>query len=383
MRKIIQYFKHFFSYYTIIFILVICSNFDIGSFLLSDVLYTVICLTALIQTNESKRINTNFYYLLYFVITALLSFGLYGKIYGLLSDCRYIFGILVCSILFFSYGNNKYWRKVADGYCHACVFFSLVVVVQFIFFYVFKISIDLSFGEYSREMNIAGEYDPFSDLYYRTGGMFKEPSWYAAFVSPCLFITTHKKSYKELFIILIGVLMSTSGLGLAVLAIYFVFIVFSQRKMTGLFIALVLVVAYNFIPVVFQRLSGGSIAEDGSFVTRVLEPFQIILHIPEVSLIGISPSWNYDNSGEVLFFANTLAFIYIHFGIIGLCVFIKYVYFKKFVALTVAILAIISIEGLYGRIDFWMMLLACKIYSSQMFEEKRFRTPKIGANEVV
>ena len=373
ISSILRYSKNFLSYYTLLFILVISSNIIAGNFVLADYLYLFFCVVAFSRTYNLKRNPKVFLYVLYFVLCALLVYSLYSNFRGLMSSCRFILGILFCSILFYSYNNVLYREKIVKGYGYACVFLSIFVIIQFISYYVLHINIDLSFGDYAASAdthaNAAGFYDPLKDLFYRTGGLFNEPSWFAAYVSPSCFILTRNKSYKEAFVVIVGLLMSTSGLGFVVLAIYLSWLILQYNKTIGIVVALLFLTAYIGLPFIFERASQG--VDGGSFEARITIPFTKILQIPELSIFGINPAYHYDRFGEPLFFANTLTFIYIYFGIIGLFVFFKYVYFKRFFALTIAILAIISIEGLYGRIDFWMMVLACKIYSSQMLEEKR------------
>lgn len=364
--NLFKYLGNFFFFYSIFFIVVIFSNFAVGSFVLTDFIFLFLVVNALIKTSSIRKNNSVYFYVAYFVAATFLIYASYHNTRGLLSSFRFVIGMLYCSIFYSAYNNNKYRSKVIDGYCYACVFLSLFVIVQFMSYYVFKVNINFSFGDYSREMNVAGSYDAFSDLFYRTGGMFKEPSWYAAFVTPVCFILTHSKRTKELVVVLLGLLMSTSGLGFSILAIYFVWVVLKFNRKLGVFLSLMFGVVYYFLPFIFNKTSGGVAGGNSSFEVRILKPLQVIMEIPEFSIFGLDPSYHYDNGGNVMFFANTLTFIYLYFGIIGMIIFFKFVYFERFFVVTISIIAIIATEGLYGRIEFWMMVLACKLYYDQI-----------------
>ena len=357
------------DYYFIIFFLVIFSNFGIGSFLLSDIIYFVVSLVAILQTSKIKKSNKVYGYIVYFALLTILGYFRFQHPRALLSCFRFVFGLSVCSILFSSYNNEKYRSLIVEAYCNACVFFSIFLLIQFFSYYVLHFNIDFSFGDYAREENAAGGYNPLDSLFYRTGGFFKEPSWYAAYVAPSLFVLTDKKEFKKLILCTCGLLASTSGLGFAVLAIYLLWLTFSSNKKYGVILLLVFIAAYYFLPFLFVKIGAGIVGDESSFYPRVQEPFEELLKLP-FSFFGLDPKMHYDSSGKVLFFLNTFMFVNFYFGILGLLLFVKYLYCNKFIFLTVALLSIIIIEGLYGRIEFWMMLLACKLYNEDLKRRK-------------
>lgn len=365
MKQLFQYAKNSLNYYTLIFILVISSNIGVGDFLLADFLYLLFGVFAIFKTIGCKRDGSVFRYVVYFAISAILLYLIYGNIRGLASSLRFVMGISICSIFYFSYNNRKYREKLINGYCYACVFFSLFVIIQFLSYYCLKFNIDFSYGEYGVEENAAGYYDPLSSLFYRTGGMFKEPSWYGAFVSPVCFLFARMKRYKELLICVCGLLMSTSGLAFAVLGVFLVWLVLSSNKLLGIVMIIIAMSAYIFLPFIFDRMSEG---ETGSMDARILTPLEVVLS-NEISVFGLNPDIHYDNLGSSKFFANTITFIYIYFGCVGVYVFYKYIRIKKIYFLTIAIVSITVIEGLYGRIDFWMMVLAAKLFSQYLDDQ--------------
>lgn len=360
------YSKNFLNCYTLIFILVIFSNFSVGNFLLSDFIFTFICFGALIKTSHYKRDKRVFLYILYFVFASILVFLLFGNTRGLLSSLRFVVGLFFCTVLYFSYGSNEYRNKMIDGYCYACVFFSIFVIIQFCSYYILHINIDFSFGEFSKEEFASSYYVPLTDLFYRTGGLFKEPSWYAAYITPVCFMLTKDKRYKELFVCIVGLLMSTSGLGFLILAVYIIWLIVSYNRKLGILVAFVFLATYFYLPFIFERMEGG--VENTTLGIRLLEPLENVRGLNAISIIGLNPSYHYHDSGGYRFFANTLIFIYLYFGIIGVYVFWKFICFKKIFILSFVILTIISIEGAYGRVEFWMMILACKMYSNKLID---------------
>lgn len=367
MKSIINYLKNYKKWHTVIFLLVIFSNLEIGNFLLSDIIYGFFAVYVFLKFKKSP---TNGIVIFYFITITLMNYIAYSNFRALLSTLRFDFGLIICMLLYSRFNNSVYRRKLVNGYCYACVLFSLFVLFQFFCYYVLKVNIDFSFGDYAREENSAGSYDVLSDLYYRTGGMFKEPSWYAAYVSPVLFILTIQKRHKELIICLVGLLASTSGLGFAILAIYAIWTALLFDKKVGTFVVFAVFLAYTYLPFLFNKLSGGVLGENSSFAIRIIEPFEILNNI-KFSIIGINPSYHYDSSGSVMYFLNTFMFIYYYFGIIGLFLFLKFIFTKKIPILCISIIVVILIEGLYGRIDFWMMLLACLLFNSSTNEYKK------------
>lgn len=353
------------DYYCIIFTLVIFSNFGIGSFLLSDIIYLAVAVLAIVKTMRIRKPSKIYGYVVLFALFTLLSYLRFQHPRALLSCFRFVFGISICSILFSSYNNEKYRDKVISGYCNACVIFSSFLLLQFFSYYVLHFNIDFSFGDYAREENVAGGYNPLDSLFYRTGGLFKEPSWYAAYVVPSLFILTEIKDYKKLAICVCGLIASTSGLGFAVLAVYLVWLTLSFNRKLGVILMLVLAAAYYFLPFIFVKIGAGVVGEESSFFIRVQEPLEELQKVP-FSIIGLDPKLHYDSSGKVMFFLNTFLFAYFYFGIIGLFFFIRYLYCNKILFLSIALLVIVMLEGLYGRIEFWMMLLACKLFNEEL-----------------
>lgn len=362
MKQLLNYINNYKDFYTLIFIFVIFSNLSVGNFLLSDIIYGAFTFWTVIKLKDTPYKGL---VLAFFLLVTIVNFILYGNSRALLSTIRFDYGLIICAIFFSSFDNDKYRNRLINGYCYACVFFSAFVIMQFFSYYVLKINIDFSFGDYAREENAAGAYDVLSDLFYRTGGMFKEPSWYAAYVSPVVFILTKQKRYKELLICLVGLLASTSGLGFTVLAIYVSWLVLLYDKRMGITVALFVFFVYQYLPFIFNKMSTGALGEESSLGIRIVEPFSVLSHL-DFSIIGLNPIFHYDSSGHVMVFLNTFMFVYFYYGIIGSFLFLNFIKMKNIRVLFIVIVAITLIEGIYGRIDFWMMLLACLLYNSSL-----------------
>lgn len=362
MKQLLNYINNYKDFFTLIFIFVIFSNLGVGNFLLSDIIYGAIAFWTVIKFKKTPYKGL---VLAFFLIVTIVNYISYGNSRALLSTIRFDYGLIICAILFSNFDNDNYRNRLINGYCYACVFFSAFVIIQFVSYYVLKINIDFSFGDYAREENAAGAYDVLSDMFYRTGGMFKEPSWYAAYVSPVSFILTKQKRFKELFICLVGLLASTSGLGFAILAIYVSWLALLYDKKMGITVALFVFLVYQYLPFIFNKMSTGALGEESSLGIRVMEPFTVLSNL-DFSFIGLNPIFHYDNSGHVMFFLNTFMFVYFYYGILGSFLFLNYIKMKNIRILFIAIVAITLIEGIYGRIEFWMMLLACLLYNSSL-----------------
>jgi hypothetical protein len=335
-----------------------------GKFLLADVIYFAIVIYIIYKSyNKGTRLE---HYAIYIVPILFLCFSVINLMRfenqeAFFSQIRYIFNYYVFSaVVFYFLIYEK--RKESFIYTYECIccFFSLFVIVQFFSYYILGVNIPFDFGSYSLEENVASIYNPLDAFLYRTGGFFKEPSWFALFVAPVLDIAYKQKHHKIFQICILGLILSTSSLAILLIAVFFL-LRLKQLKFLILFLLCISAICLIF-PDIFERLLQG-----GSLQIRVLEPFDFFFKANSSSFIGIDVGRFYFFNGEI--FLNTFVFTYLAFGTIGLLFFLFFFKLEFSLYTSIAMLAIVMIEGCYGRIDFWMALAACFV-SNLFFMEK-------------
>ncbi|MFE1815270.1 hypothetical protein [Metapseudomonas otitidis] len=150
------------------------------------------------------------------------------------------------------------------------------------------------------------------DVYgMRSGGAFKEPSYYVLFMIPALLYSANDKNFVLWFFYSVSVVLSTSVLGFLFVGITFLRF-FSGSKLRSLVVALCAPLAFlasyslGLLPDrVLETVGGG-----GSFSVRLTEPFvYIFLNFEKFIIPGFL---NFD-SGSVVWL-NSLSYILILFG---------------------------------------------------------------------
>lgn len=352
--------KQLFSCYSLLFFLVITSNIVMGAFLLSDALYGLIATFLFLKNKKNVKSYLIFSYIIYYVLASILNYNYYANERGLQSSLRFIYNFFLCIIFIACLDQKEMRKKIIDGYLNACLFFSFFIFLQIFLYYVLKINLNLDFGDLASQQNMASEYDPLSDLMYRTGGLFKEPSFFAAFVSPSIFILYRYRYFKKLFYVLLGIIFSTSGLGFAVILIFSSYIIVNANTKFKILFVIFCFLIFVSIPFVFQHVMLG-----GSTEIRLVEPFVALIEEGDIGLLGGNPAMHYFGD-EILLWINTFVFILLYFGFLGILLFIKFIYYTNAIYLTITILCLIIIEGLYGRIDFWMVVFVSYLFNQEI-----------------
>jgi|GEM_PF-5769304 len=160
-----------------------------------------------------------------------------------------------------------------SSYMKLSVVFSLMLIVQVLAYHLFGVVFAYVDTPLDIQPNSVLGLD-IATQGFRSGGVFKEPSYFATFVAPALIYTAACKRYWLWGLFSAAVLLSTSALG-------FIFIVLSlMRFVSPLYVAILLPFALVFaglvlsgvIPIlpvrVMETLEGG-----GSLSIRVVEPF--------------------------------------------------------------------------------------------------------------
>lgn len=370
------------KWYYLIFFSVLFSNYEYGPILVTDLILFVFLFYTFFKTKNSNKTISLFSYVFFFLFLSLLNYVLYSHSRAFLSCIRFVFGLFVCISLYICYKGDNYRKGFVNGYLFSCVCFSAFLLIQFISYYVFNYNISISFGD-----NLRGEGGYFTDLYdpdvnqnYRTGGVFLEPSHFASFVAPSIFMLYSKTTMKQFFVVFAALLISTSGLGYVVMSIWGLKLLLSKGKSKSKLIIISLVsLTVLLLPMFFVRVSTG-----GSYEERIVNGYLILYLKDAISIIGVDPHILLNNDGTFVFWANTIQYLYIHYGVIGILVFLKFIFLRWNVFLFVVLFALIFIEGLQGRIDFWLMLFACKLYDYDMHccQEKKIEIQKRHNNVI-
>lgn len=354
---------------TIIFLLVFSSNFSVGEFSVSQFIYIILAFFFLWRYRKYIASTKAIIFFYYFMVASVVNYALYHNSSAFGSSLRFVFNLFIYILLLMSLNNNYMRKRIIYGYLYACEFFSLVIIVQFLIYYLLGINLQINIGQFNPTGNA---YDPASMMVgslYRTSGLFNEPSWYASFCAPCIFIADKLRDRIGYFVCLFGIIFSTSGVGYAVLGVYGLWKIFKMKPIYVIMIMIAFVLLMT--PIMFLLVPS---IEKISFENTRLAVYAYIFTKSVYSIWGVNPGSLYMSNGEFEYFLNTLSFVYLFWGIVGLLVFVKIFYYNKVILLTLAIIAVIAIEGLYGRIDFWMMLLACRLYNSELISECRARS---------
>lgn len=349
--------KNLVKWPTIIFLLVLSSSFVLVGINISQFIYGFLAFFFFFKNHKYIQNTKVIKYVLFFSVVAFINFFLYQNKEAFGSSLRFIYNLLLYSVFLMSFDNRITRPKVVNGYIYASTFFSLFIIIQFITYYLLGVNIKIAYGDYN---TTGSAYDPLSGMLYRTGGFFNEPSWYAAFCSPCIFIVDRLKNKKALIICILGTFLSTSGTGYLVLAFYGLWKIFNMKPIYTLICLVIIIILLT--PIMYLLAPN---IDKMNLENERLSIYAYMYMNSVITLLGTSPNPLYVD-GKLDFFLNTLSFIYLFWGALGIAAFYRVSYYNKMIFLTFSIFAVMAVEGLYGRMDFWMMLLACKLFNIEL-----------------
>jgi len=157
---------------------------------------------------------------------------------------------------------NINFKKFFRAYIFCAMFFSISLVVQWIIYILLNISIPL-------QLSIS-YYEPDAltilDDSFRSGGWFREPSYFAIFIMPAIFYLQNQKLYLKYFIIVFAGIISTSSLVIFILLLsFFLFFGGSKQRWLWLTCMIPFLVLLNFV--IFDLIS------DWILISRVVDIF--------------------------------------------------------------------------------------------------------------
>lgn len=359
--------------YVLLFLGVIFEVVGISAnFSITDLLYFLFAFIFFIKKMRIKYVGnlfgSEYLFLFAFILLAFISYSNYGFGRMFQSELRFLYNCGIFTVIFsyFKGCNSIEREKLVSSYLYVCVLASTFIFIQYISFYIFRYTIKFDIGDF----NAASLYTYSSSAIYRTGGLFNEPSWFTLFVGPSLEIAYKNKKFKELIVCVLGLILSTSSMAFLFLFIFgitkFSFKRGNMKTILLMIVALFLV--YICFPQAFARLFEALDFENGtnSNDARVLDPFAFVASI-SLPIFGMDVS---DIIGDTLFL-NTFVFVLLAFGVVGLIIFLLMILQRKSLCLSLLLLLTVIIEGCYGRIDFWMALLASSVFCYCLKENER------------
>ncbi|WP_276878928.1 hypothetical protein [Bacteroides heparinolyticus] len=355
-------------FYCLLFTFVIFENFSLGPALsLSDIIYGFFLVYFVFKTIGSSRTKSKKLYWIpiIFLGIAVINYLSFNATKMFFSQLRFVFNctFFTAAASYILRKSSVEKEKVLDTYIYICTLASFFIIIQFLSFYILHFNLKFDFGNYQGSVNTASLAIPGVSP-YRTGGIFKEPSWYAVFMSPVLDIAYRRNKITELIICILGLIFSTSSMGFLFLFV-FVSLNFKNNIKYLVWFGVILFITYYIFPVAFERLfealdfSGES---ENSNDIRVIAPFGYIFSSQTLPILGMNIEdlyVMYDDN----FFLNTFLFVLMSFGLLGMVVFLNMIWNKSSLSISIIILITVIIEGCYGRIDFWLPLLAATVFN--------------------
>ena len=315
-----------------------------------------------------KRVKVNHQIsFLVFCFIALLAIVVFNFLYfenttSLMSQFRFLWGLAVLLIFLLYFSDEHRSIILLDYYLKFVVFSSFFIILQNLSYHVLGFHFFLSFGTFDLIRVSTDGAIPGVHTYIRSGGVFREPSWFAIFVMPSLFMLHKLVKLKQLAIVLVALIMSTSSLGYVFILLFVgVLVAFSNNLKLKIVVVLLsilslilLYLVYIKFEFLFERLIF-VMETGGSASIRLIDPLRYFAD--NITFFGTDTSFM-KNDDEV-FFVNTLLYIFFSFGCIGLmlCLPVFFSYKLKYLYYSLGVFTSILIEGLSGRIDFWILLL--------------------------
>jgi len=355
---------------------VVFNNFRVfGSLLLSDVIYTLLAILMIFLLKNFKvdgysKTLIIFVSMLFSIIT--FNFLYFENVTSLYSQLRFLWGALI-TLVFLFYFKDKGGELFFKHYLSFILLSSAFIIIQNFTYHILKFHFFLSFGEFDLMRVSTDGAVPGVHPYIRSGGTFREPAWFAIFAMPAIFMFHKLQEKKKLAFILIGLVLSTSSLGyLFILLFIGILIVFSNSLKLKITAIIVTVISFSIFYVVylnyeflFERLIF-VLETGGSASIRLFDPLEYV--VSNLSWFGTDTSFM--KSEDEVFFVNTFLYVFFSFGFIGILLFMPIILSSKlkYLYYSLGILISIVIEGLSGRVDFWILLVLFALIRSGAFD---------------
>lgn len=303
-----------------------------GNILVIDILCLILMISIVFKGFSSSKFHILL--LIPFLFLSLISFQIFG-----FSSLRLIFNLIIVVFLVSSKIDYQ------NYYLKSVIFYSLWLMLAYVFYFVFNINLNLDFGEFAYLGNTASDLSHFQSDDLRIGGAFREPNWLAIYISPAL---SFRIDIKTKILIAITLVICASSFGILIVLFWFIFefmMKFNFKR--ALIIITVGTIIFSFLADKFSRtFSMFNFAytntDNSSLFIRVIQPWSEVF-----SNFSVLPQ-KLD-----IDFKNTLVSIIVYFGFPVALYFIFFLYrkSKNSFLFIIVFLAYIS-EGFYGRFEF-------------------------------
>lgn len=193
----------------------------------------------------------NIFQLLLCLVLVVISLYVYAS-----TDTNdYLWQMLRTSFYFISFyiisGQNYLsYQRFFKHYAYVGMFFSAAIILQWAGYHIFKISVPLQLPLPFYEPDTLTQISHV----YRSGGFFKEPSYFSIFVTPLFFYLVIERRYLFSIILIFAGVMSTSTLFLFIFLASFIFLPWRITLIIMCVCIFVFFVAINFLDGVANHL---------------------------------------------------------------------------------------------------------------------------------
>lgn len=291
------------------------------------------------------------------------------------------------SLFFFLVPLHKInFEKFFSVYIHSCIFFSASLIFQWVV-YTFlntSISFQLPIPYYEPDtLEVIG-------TIFRSGGWFREPSYFAIFIMPAIFYLLNHRYYSNYFFVVIAGIISTSSLAVFVFLLSaLIFFIETKRGkkgwlwlifLTPVFVAMAFGTLHFFSEWTFVSKTVDIILDGGTLNERLLPVLDIILLTVNITPNPIAYNLivTAGDSGYVWY--SSMAYIIASFGWLGF-LFISLNFFRLgiFAGIMVFVLALTS-HIFSGAYSFFVILAFCGFNILKLRSSKPERGLKFNSN---
>ncbi|WP_159968591.1 hypothetical protein [Pseudomonas sp. 9Ag] len=232
---------------------------------------------------------------------------------GYFPALRMLFYISCLAILLDGFRSEGLMRQIALLYMGLSVLFAVLLVLQVFLYKFFGVVFVYLETPYDIEVNSVRSLGV--EAYgMRTGGVFKEPSYYVIYMFPALFYAANSKKIVLWSFFSVSIILSTSALGFLFVVVTF-YSFFADRKsflaLALLLSSMVFVFCYSFG--FFPSRVAETIAGGGSLAVRLFDPFLYLFrNLNDFVFPGLGRL-----DTQAVSWLNSLSYIFVLFGISG------------------------------------------------------------------
>lgn len=248
----------------------------------------------------------------FFACYAFIYYFIFSDV-GFFPALRMLFYISCFAVLLDAFRSEGLMRQVSLLYIGVSVLFAFLLVLQVLLYKLFGVVFVYLETPYDIEVNSVRSLGV--DAYgMRTGGVFKEPSYYVVYIFPALFYAASFRKIALWSFFSVSIVLSTSALGFLFIVFTF-YSFFTDRKSFLSLVLLLSLLVFGFCysfgllpPRVAETIAG-----DGSLAVRLFDPFLYLLaNLNDFVFPGLGRL-----DTQAVSWLNSLSYIFVLFGISG------------------------------------------------------------------